>query len=73
MDAKLTLAFVSELTVEADGSVKLTLPTVLNPRYNPSIEGKNTSLHQYIDNPEQNVSNLEINYIHPIVHGILPW
>ncbi|XP_048244060.1 von Willebrand factor A domain-containing protein 5A-like [Haliotis rufescens] len=37
-DAKLQFSFVTELAQETDGSLKFVLPTVLNPRYNPSKE-----------------------------------
>ncbi|KAJ8311075.1 hypothetical protein KUTeg_011375 [Tegillarca granosa] len=35
-EAKLTLGYVRELTVESDGTVVFTLPTLLNPRYTPA-------------------------------------
>ena len=38
--AQLTLSYAIELPLAADGGVNFTLPTVLNPRYNPSVEGE---------------------------------
>ncbi|XP_069496721.1 von Willebrand factor A domain-containing protein 5A-like [Ambystoma mexicanum] len=34
-EASITLSFVRELAVEADGAVRFVLPAVLNPRYSP--------------------------------------
>ncbi|KAL3888733.1 hypothetical protein ACJMK2_001093 [Sinanodonta woodiana] len=34
-EAKIFIAFATELDLEPDGKVKFTLPTVLNPRYSP--------------------------------------
>ena len=42
-DVKVEFAYVIELGVEADGGVKFGLPTVLNPRYNPSVEDGGTT------------------------------
>ncbi|XP_029436851.1 von Willebrand factor A domain-containing protein 5A-like isoform X2 [Rhinatrema bivittatum] len=38
-EAAVTLAFVRELPVEADGAVRFVLPAVLNPRYTPQDVG----------------------------------
>lgn len=40
--AEVTLSFVQELQVEADGAVRFVLPAVLNPRYTP--KGQQTSV-----------------------------
>lgn len=37
-DVVIEFAYVIELSLEADGGVKFSLPTVLNPRYNPTLE-----------------------------------
>ncbi|XP_063309860.1 von Willebrand factor A domain-containing protein 5A-like [Pelobates fuscus] len=37
-EAEVTLCFVRELPVEADGAVRFVLPAVLNPRYTPKDE-----------------------------------
>ena len=34
-DAKIAFSYVLELPQEADGQIRFTLPTVLNPRYSP--------------------------------------
>ncbi|XP_029436856.1 von Willebrand factor A domain-containing protein 5A-like isoform X2 [Rhinatrema bivittatum] len=39
-EAGVTLAFVRELPVEADGAVRFVLPAVLNPRYTPQAAGE---------------------------------
>ena len=41
--AVVTFNYVIKLKVEETGSGSFNLPTVLNPRYNPSVEGKFTS------------------------------
>ena len=41
--AVVTFNYVIKLRVEETGSASFNLPTVLNPRYNPSVEGKFTS------------------------------
>ena len=33
--AKLTMSYVVELSVEPEGKMRFTVPTVLNPRYSP--------------------------------------
>ncbi|XP_052281441.1 von Willebrand factor A domain-containing protein 5A-like isoform X2 [Dreissena polymorpha] len=38
-DAVLKMSFVNELPQEADGKLRFTLPTVLNPRYSPDAGG----------------------------------
>ncbi|XP_018427577.1 PREDICTED: von Willebrand factor A domain-containing protein 5A-like [Nanorana parkeri] len=37
-EAEVTLKYVAELSVEADGAVRFVLPAVLNPRYTPKDE-----------------------------------
>ncbi|XP_030043485.1 von Willebrand factor A domain-containing protein 5A isoform X2 [Microcaecilia unicolor] len=39
-EAEVTLAFVRELSVEADGAMRFMLPAVLNPRYTPKDQKK---------------------------------
>ncbi|CAH1801770.1 unnamed protein product [Owenia fusiformis] len=41
-DVKIKLSYVSDLTIEADKSVKYVLPIVLNPRYSPEGSAQNT-------------------------------
>ncbi|KAL3888742.1 hypothetical protein ACJMK2_001102 [Sinanodonta woodiana] len=36
-EAKICTGFATELDLEADGKVKFTLPTILNPRYSPDL------------------------------------
>ena len=41
-EARLTVAYVTELSRETNRSVKFTLPTLLNPRYDSKISLQNT-------------------------------
>ncbi|XP_075711046.1 von Willebrand factor A domain-containing protein 5A-like [Rhinoderma darwinii] len=42
-EADVTLSFVQELQVEADGAVRFVLPAILNPRYTPEGQTKNVT------------------------------
>ncbi|XP_068128247.1 von Willebrand factor A domain-containing protein 5A-like isoform X2 [Hyperolius riggenbachi] len=42
-EAEVTLSFVQELPVEADGAVRFVLPAVLNPRYTPKGEAESVT------------------------------
>ena len=37
--AEVRFAYVTELSLEPEGHLSFVLPTVLNPRYNPSVRG----------------------------------
>jgi hypothetical protein len=37
--ATITFSYVKELPLLVDGGVNFVLPTLLNPRYNPKVEG----------------------------------
>ncbi|XP_040277163.1 von Willebrand factor A domain-containing protein 5A-like isoform X2 [Bufo bufo] len=43
-EAEVTLSFVQELQVEADGAVRFVLPAVLNPRYTPKGQKDNVTM-----------------------------
>ena len=38
-DAVIKFSYVTELSLQPDGILQFTLPTLLNPRYNPKLEG----------------------------------
>ncbi|KAM8960962.1 von Willebrand factor A domain-containing protein 5A-like [Pelodytes ibericus] len=69
-EAEVTLLYVQELAVEADGAVRFVLPAVLNPRYNP--EGQKESITEAA--PEGLVGEipytLSLNARFQSVHGI---
>ncbi|XP_056403370.1 von Willebrand factor A domain-containing protein 5A-like [Hyla sarda] len=43
-EAEVTLSFVQELQVEADGAVRFVLPAVLNPRYTPKGQEESVTM-----------------------------
>ncbi|XP_069820965.1 von Willebrand factor A domain-containing protein 5A-like isoform X2 [Dendropsophus ebraccatus] len=43
-EAEVTLSFVQELQVEADGAVRFALPAVLNPRYTPKGQKESVTM-----------------------------
>ncbi|XP_046359724.2 von Willebrand factor A domain-containing protein 5A-like isoform X2 [Haliotis rufescens] len=60
-DAKLQFSFVTELAQETDGSLKFVLPTVLNPRYNPSKEDGGTDEDTSFGNMNPCLYTLDFN------------
>lgn len=67
--AKLTFSYVVELTVESDGVITFTLPTVLCPRYTPSgytAASTPSNAIQYTDLPYQMRFEAEVKGQHVI-------
>ncbi|KAM4808391.1 LOW QUALITY PROTEIN: von Willebrand factor A domain-containing protein 5A-like [Rhinophrynus dorsalis] len=44
-EAEVTLSYVRELSLEADGAVRFVLPAVLNPRYTPKDQEESVTAH----------------------------
>ncbi|XP_053310678.1 von Willebrand factor A domain-containing protein 5A-like [Spea bombifrons] len=69
-EAEVTLCFVRELPVEADGAVRFVLPAVLNPRYTPEDHEMNvTAKRPYVPVDQiQYTLSLDASFQSP--HGI---